>query len=94
MRGAEMVVLPSRSEGLPTVVLEAVALGTKVICPPGIPEFERYLAQYVLPEVSADAIVRTLDAVWHCDDLPLYPLSEHSVPNVVEALVKVYGERM
>ena len=94
MRGAEIVVLPSRSEGLPTVVLEAVALGTKVICPPGIPEFERYLAQYVLPEVSADAIVRTLDAVWHCDDLPLYPLSEHSVPNVVEALVKVYGERM
>ena len=55
------MVLPSRSEGLPTVVLEAVALGSKVICPPGIPEFDEHMPHFVLSEVSADAIANALD---------------------------------
>jgi glycosyltransferase involved in cell wall biosynthesis len=92
MRGAEVVVLPSRSEGLPTVILEAIALGTKVICPPGIPEFERHLAQFVLPRVDEGAIVDALNAAWHSGVVPSYPLSEHSVSRVVEALVEVYDQ--
>jgi glycosyltransferase involved in cell wall biosynthesis len=92
MRGAEIVALPSRSEGLPRVILEAVALGTKVICPPGIPEFEEYLPRFVLHQVDADAIVSTLRAVWSYSGLPSYPLSRHSVNRVVEGLVSVYGE--
>ncbi len=90
MRGAEVLVLPSRSEGLPRVILEAVALGTKVICPPGIPEFERHLSQFVLPEVDADSLTTMLNAVWHCNTLPSYPLSEHNVNHVVSRLVDVY----
>jgi len=92
MRGAEVLILPSRSEGLPRVILEAVALGTKVICPPGIPEFERHLSQFVLPEVDADSIVTMLNAVWRCDSLPSYPFSEHGVHRVIEELADVYGE--
>ena len=92
MCGAEIVVLPSRSEGLPTVILEAVALGTKVICPPGIPEFERHLPQFVLPEVDADSIVKTLNFVWHFDDLPSYPFSEHNVGCVVGSLADLYAK--
>jgi len=92
MRGAEIVVLPSRTEGLPRVILEAVALGTRVICPPGIPEFERYLPQYVVPVVDADSIARTLSTVWHDRTLPSYPISGHRVRRVVEALAGVYGE--
>ncbi len=92
MRGTEIVVLPSRSEGLPTVILESVALGTKVICPPGIPEFERHLPRFVLPEVDVDSIITMLNAIWRCDDLPSYPLSEHRVHRVVEELTNVYRE--
>lgn len=92
LRGAEIMILPSRSEGLPTVILEAIALGTKVICPPGIPEFERHLAQFVLPRVDEDAIVDALNAAWPSSVLPSYPFSEHSVSRVVEALVKVYDQ--
>jgi glycosyltransferase involved in cell wall biosynthesis len=91
MRGAKIVTLPSRSEGLPTVILEAIALGTKVVCPPGIPEFERHLPQFVLPEVSVNAIVETLSAVWQSDSLPLYPFDEHRVHRVIEALAGVYS---
>ncbi len=90
MRGAEVVVLPSRSEGLPRVILEAVALGTKVICPPGIPEFERHLAEYALPGVDADAILEKLDALWESDSVPAYPFSEHDPDRVAEMLLEVY----
>ncbi len=91
MRGAEVVVLPSRSEGLPRVILEAVALGTKVICPPGIPEFERHLAEDSLSNVSADAILEKLNALWESDRVPIYPFSEHDPDRVVEGLLEIYA---
>ncbi|MGC9350200.1 MAG: glycosyltransferase family 4 protein [Anaerolineae bacterium] len=90
IRAAEIVVLPSRSEGLPRVILEALALGTKVICPPGIPEFERHLPEFVLPDVTPNSIVMTLDKVWNSQGVPSYPLSDHSVSHVVELLASAY----
>ena len=92
MRGADILVLPSRSEGLPRVILEALALGTKVICPPRIPEFERYLAPYVLPRVHVECILEMLDKVWQDAGSPSYPFAEHRLPRVVEKLAKVYEE--
>ena len=92
MRGAGMVVLPSRSEGLPRVMLEAVALGTKVICPPGIPEFDEHLSSYVLPRVDADSIYEMLGKVWEGDNRPTYPFSEHRLNQVVGRLAEAYGE--
>ena len=93
MRGAEVVALPSRSEGLPRVILEAVALGTPVICPPGIPEFERHLSRFVLPQVDPDSIMEKLDTVWRRDNCsPSYPLFEHSPHRVVGELAGIYRE--
>ena len=92
MRGAGMVVLPSRSEGLPRVMLEAVALGTKVICPPGIPEFDEHLSSYVLPRVDVDGICKMLGEVWEGAYLPTYPFSEHRLDRVVGRLAEAYGE--
>ncbi|MEJ5309058.1 MAG: glycosyltransferase family 4 protein [Anaerolineae bacterium] len=90
MRGAEMVVLPSRSEGLPTVILEAIAMETKVICPPGIPEFERHLPNFVLPEVSTPAILEMFNKVWTYPYRPTYPFAEHHIHRVGEALIRLY----
>lgn len=90
MHGAEIVILPSRSEGLPTVILEAVAMGSKVICPPGIPEFDQHLAEFVLPEVSATAILDILNKVWACPWRPLYPFAEHHEDRIGEALIGIY----
>lgn len=92
MRGAEIVALPSRSEGLPRVILEAVALDTKVLCPPNIPEFERHLPRFVLPEIDVDSIVATLNRVWYSDDSPSYPLTEHRVGHVIGKVANVYSE--
>jgi len=90
MRGAAVVVLPSRSEGLGYVILEAVSLGTKVIAPPGIPEFESHLRESILPEVNAAAIIRALTAAWARNAPPSYPLSAHSLERVVNDLARLY----
>ncbi len=90
MQAAEIVVLPSRSEGLPLTILEAIALGKKVLCPPHIPEFETHLPDFVLPEVTADAIASKLTAIWQNPALPNYPLENHRVETVVNQLLQVY----
>lgn len=90
MQAAEIVLLPSRSEGLPRTILEAVALGKKVLCPPNIPEFDAHLSDFVLPEVSASAIQEKLTTIWHNPAMPNYPLAEHRVEAIVAQIVSVY----
>jgi len=90
MQGAEIVVLPSRSEGLPTVILEAIALGRKVICPPNIPEFDRHSPAFVLPAVTPEAITAKLIQVLGSDAFPHYTFEEHSLSRVVSQLLDVY----
>ena len=92
MQGAEIVALPSRSEGLPRVILEALAMGTKVICPPDIPEFERYLAPYALSEVSAGSILTLICQVWYAKEVPSYPFSTHQITQIVDQIMTVYRD--
>jgi glycosyltransferase involved in cell wall biosynthesis len=94
MRGAEIVIMPSRSEGLSRVILEAVSLGVKVICPPDIPEFEQHLPAFVLPEVSASAIAAALEKVWADNTRPSYPLSDHTIARVVTQLLETYRDTL
>ena len=90
IQAAEMVLLPSRSEGLPSVILEAVALGKKVLCPPQIAEFEAHLPEFVLPQVTVEAIYQAIQKIWHNPARPSYPLENHLAANVVPHLVAVY----
>ena len=57
---ARLVILPSRSDSIGRVILEAIALGIPVVCPPGIAEFDRYCPRCVLPEISVEAIYEAL----------------------------------
>lgn len=92
MQGAEVVLLPSRSEGLPRVILEAVALGRRVVCPPGVPEFEHHLPEYALPDVSTEAILHVLENIWGRGDTPQYPFATHQVDHAVDKMVSVYAD--
>jgi len=92
LAGAEIVLLPSRSEGLPRVILEALALGRRVLAPPGIPEFERYIPDYVLPEVSVSAIQAALDRIWSASPPSPYPFHQHRLPAIVEQILDLYAE--
>jgi len=90
IRGAEILILPSRSEALGQVILEAVSLETKVICPPNIPEYERYLPDFTLTAVSPIAIKEKLTEVWNSPVLPQYPLERHNIENVINSLTETY----
>ncbi|HET9837186.1 MAG TPA: glycosyltransferase [Candidatus Angelobacter sp.] len=67
-RHADLLVMPSRHEGMPNAVLEALALGTRVVatdCPGGIREIAQTGAQIMLvapesPEALAEGILAAL----------------------------------
>ncbi|NHZ72682.1 MAG: glycosyltransferase [Aquificales bacterium] len=88
--GAEILVLPSRSEALGQVILEAVSLGTKVICPPNIPEYERYLPEFTLTAVTPPAITEKLTVIWDSPTLPVYPLGRHKTEGIINSLTELY----
>jgi glycosyltransferase involved in cell wall biosynthesis len=92
MSRARIVALPSLSEGLPTVILEALALGVPVIAPPGVPEFERDLAAFVVPRVEPQAIAERLEALWSSPPRSRYPLARHDPARAAEAVERVYRE--
>jgi glycosyltransferase involved in cell wall biosynthesis len=78
---ARLVILPSRTEGLPRAILEAIALGIPILCPPGIAELQRYCPQCVLSEISATAIFEALMRA-PCEFIAHeYPICEHDALN-------------
>lgn len=94
MRHADLFVLPSRQEGMPNAVLEALALGKQVVatdCPGGIREIQGCSDRVVLvppedPRALAEAIVAAcqtprLDPE-HSQD-PAEALSKFSVSQIV-----------
>jgi len=90
MSGAEMIALPSRSEGLPRVILEAMALGRKVIAPPNVPEFDRYIPEFVLPQVDEPTLVGTLERVWHLNQTPDFPFHPYRLADVADGIIAAY----
>lgn len=89
MKHARAVVLPSRSEALPRVCLEAMALGTKVICPPGVPELERACPQWVLSGITVEEVLQKLN---QANDSPFqgcYDFEKHSPASVGQQVLGV-----
>ncbi|WP_127959419.1 glycosyltransferase [Serratia microhaemolytica] len=72
IKGAELVVLSSDSEGLPSVLIEALICGTPVVstnCPGGVTEImSGELANY-LAEMSSESLAQKLRLAW--DKRPL-----------------------
>jgi glycosyltransferase involved in cell wall biosynthesis len=89
MEQAEAVVLPSRSESLPRVCLEAIALGTKVICPPDVPELRRWCPEWTLDAVTPQAILEKLRQTLNLSFVPPFDFKQHDPTLVGRRIVEI-----
>ena len=94
MMKSELVILPSKSEGLPRVCLEAISLGKKVLCPPGVPEFEQHCRQFVIPEIEKGIILSKVKEVLEKDEIPEYPFEQHDPDFVAKRTLELYSDVM
>lgn len=86
---AEALVLPSRSEGLPRVCLEAIALRTKTICPPGVPELRRACPEWILSDITPEDVLgklrQAVSLPFHCP----FDFREYNPSLAGERIVKI-----
>lgn len=90
LQGAEVFVLPSRTEGLPRAGLEALALGARVVLPPGIPEFDAACPEAVLEAITAEAIAAKIELVRRRPRSTTYPVDRHDATRVSALTLEVY----
>lgn len=91
IRNAELVVLPSKEEGLPRVVLESVFHDTPVLCPPVVPECRQFLEEMTLSSVdSAEIRERMNDVLDRGLEPDKFPIKDHYLSNVIRQYVSVY----
>ena len=87
---AERVILPSKSEGMPRVCLEAMVLRVPVICPPAVAEFDLHCPRNVLREVTAEAIREMLELPRETLIVNGYPMECHDWKSIGTLLCTVY----
>jgi len=86
----DLVILPSKSEGLPHVCMEAILLGKKVLLPPNIEEFQQHCPEYIINEITPGCIAKKINWVLKNDQLPSYPLENHKPSLVAMKTFQLY----
>lgn len=91
---AEALVLPSRSEGLPRVCLEAIALGTKVICPPGVPELQRAYPDWIVRGIKVPDVLDKLRQAVKVPFRGYYDIHYHDPRRIGRQIIEICSEVM
>ncbi len=84
MQQAALNINLSPAEGMPRASLEALALGARVILPPGIPEFDRHCPEWVAGRDSDDeALAEQFRRALASPPPAAYPLERHRIENLL-----------
>lgn len=89
---SRFLILPSFSEGIPRVCLEALAIGTPILYPPGIEEFHHHLPGYMLPEITAESIQLMIRKMLSGEHRQRYPLHQHDASVHYQRIRAIYRE--
>jgi len=86
MRAAAGVLDIAAVEGMPRAMLEAMAVGARVLLPPGVPEFARHCPAHIADTAAPAALASQLAGLWtDCwPDTP-YPVAAHAAERVAPA---------
>lgn len=94
MRESEIVLQPSKIEGIPRVSLEALYLQKKVILARCVPEFIKSDPNYVAFDLGKKELSKLLKDCLVRRDLPLYDVSVHEIENTIEKYREVFRSAM
>ncbi|MFC1478337.1 glycosyltransferase family 4 protein [Candidatus Margulisiibacteriota bacterium] len=92
MSQTDLHVLPSKSEGLPHVCFEAFYLRKKSLLPPIVSEYQEFCPDFVIPEITSEAICQKMIEVLSNSRFPEYPLQLHNPENIAKKTLKLYLE--
>jgi len=90
IEGADLVIQPSKIEGIPRVSIESLALGKKVLLPPCAPELIRDNGFFTVPTYEADVIGQKVVEIVNGDKYPDYDLSNHDIQSSIAHVVQLY----
>ena len=92
--GADMLILPSKSESHPRVIIESIIYGVPFLMTRGVSELEKYFPQYMLENTNPEYIASRINEVLENDIHSIsnsYPINLHQVDYVINELFKVYN---
>jgi glycosyltransferase involved in cell wall biosynthesis len=92
MQESDMVLQPSRVEGIPRVSLEALALGKKTLLPPCVPEFVERNETFTVSEVTAQSVSEAMVRILCTPNGPSYDLFIHDPDRSMSVLYSVYDK--
>lgn len=79
MRNCDIFILPSNSEGMPRVCLEAIALGKTTLVPPNIPEFIESCPDFIVNIIDSEYISNKIEHFLGTNQNNNYPIEIHSI---------------
>ncbi len=92
--GADMLILPSKSESHPRVIVESIIYKTPFLMTRGVIELEKYFPKNMLENFDPNYIADRIDETLKNDSDFLsnnYPIHLHKIDNVINYLFKVYN---
>ena len=95
MSEALMNINMSASEGMPRTSLESLALGTKVLLPSGIPEFDQYCPKAVVRGSNSQEVADQIQALLSCQDGgECYPIELHESRKIIPRYKELFQSQV
>ena len=92
--GAELLILPSKSESHPRVIIESIIYKVPFLMTRGVSELEQHFPDNMLENIDPKHIADRINDLLKGDSQKLsnsYPIHLHQIDNVINQLYKVYN---